>query len=574
MEVKRKLLTKFTAGFLLVIAPLVCILFYITFYSIELVRNQVALSNHNLLFSYQDQIDQTIYKATNYLYNLYNVDVDFNLLETMEYGSLEYIMFKFHLLKIYQEDLGLYPEVDSFFMYSYKFDDLTLAGKPYTTQEREQARKQLKAIIDAGLHKNWNLMRKGDYDALVMIDSLNNGFYVGCVISPDSLIQSVNYIDLGEKGFITFVSENGQPLSSRRNLRNQELMIKNGYDYRNMNYSVVENEQNERYLVMSQKSKWMDLYLVIVILEENLLQSLNILKSAIYLIPLIMLVILIAYWFFLRKVLINPINSLVRGIRSVSRGDLEARVAHQSRDEFLFLIQSFNNMVSQINDLKIDVYEQKLRAEQAKYNHLQLQINPHFYMNTLNIIYNLAALKQHKTVQKLSLYLADYFRFIVRTNRENITLMEELKHIGNYLDIQKLRFPDVISYELDVPEELNACMIPPLTIQTFVENCIVHGFQNSSMLFQIKIHAQSRLNDSGHYLEIRIEDNGRGFPPDKLEELQKQIFFDRHDGQHLGIRNVFERLQLMYNSEIQIAFANKSTGGAVISVLMPMKTSL
>src|SRR5690606_2839978 len=98
--------------------------------------------------------------------------------------------------------------------------------------------------------------------------------------------------------------ENGQPLHSRRNVINQEFIVTYGHDYKSVNYSIVEDEQHERYLVVSQKSKWTDLYLVIVILEEYLLQSLHFLKSAIYLIPLLMFIVLIAYWFFLRKVLI------------------------------------------------------------------------------------------------------------------------------------------------------------------------------------------------------------------------------------------------------------------------------
>lgn len=63
-------------------------------------------------------------------------------------------------------------------------------------------------------------------------------------------------------------------------------------------------------------------------------------------------------------------------------------------------------------------------------------------MISLNIIYNLAALNDTETVKKMSLHLADYFRFILKANRDTITLKEELMHIENYMTIQKIRFPD------------------------------------------------------------------------------------------------------------------------------------
>jgi two-component system sensor histidine kinase YesM len=566
MEIKKTLLTKFVIGFLLVIAPLVGALFYITYYSIDVVRNQVAISNHNLLSSYLDQVDEIMGKTSNYLYNLRTVNVDAGSGETMEFGSLEYILFKLQIVKVFQADLGLYSPVDSFFMYNYKNDDIVITGG-LDPKESIEIRKQLRSMIEAEADNKWKVIRKGGDDSLVKLNLLTTGFYVGAIMKADSLILPFKYIHLGDKGFIMFMTEQGVPLNGR-NLDNQLEIITEDLVYKNLPYSIVGNGNDTNYLMVSQKSRWADLYLVIGVPEENLLQSLSLLKQAIYLIPLGMVAIFIAYLVLLRSVLIKPINSLVRGIRLVSKGEWNVRVPEKSSGEFLYLINSFNSMVSQINHLKINVYEERLQAEQARYNHLQSQIKPHFYMNTLNIIYNLAAVQEHKTVQKLSLYLADYFRFITRIDRESIPLSEEIKHIQNYLDIQQFRFPDAIVYQIQIPETVMDCLIPPLTLQTFVENSIIHGFQNRKVVFHILIRAQILIINSAAYVELVIEDNGSGFTPERLAELE-ELATIRNNRQHLGIGNVFERLQMKYAGQAVLAFSNREAGGAAVTVLIP-----
>ena len=566
MEVKKTLLTKFVIGFLLVIAPLVGALFCITYYSIDVVRNQVSNSNHNLLSSYLDQVDEIMGKTSNYLYNLRTTNLDAGSGDTLEFGTLAYILFKLQIVKVFQADLGLYAPVDSFFMYNYKNDDIVITGG-LEQKENAEVRKQLRSIIEAGVGNKWNVIHKGTDDTLVKINLLTNGFYVGAIIKADSLILPFKYIHLGDKGFIMFVTEKGVPLNGR-SLDNQLEIITEDLVYKNLPYSIVKNGNDTNYLMVSQKSRWADLYLVIGVPEENLLQSLTLLKQAVYLIPVGMIAVFIAYLFLLRSVLIKPISSLVRGIRLVSKGEWNVRISEKSSGEFLYLIHSFNDMVSQINHLKINVYEERLQAEQARYNHLQSQIKPHFYMNTLNIIYNLAAMKEHKTVQKLSLYLADYFRFITRIDRESIALNEEIKHIQNYLDIQQFRFPETIVYEIQIPELVRDWMIPPLTLQTFVENSMIHGFQNRKAAFHIQIRARYLLIDSTAYLELVIEDNGSGFTAEKLAELET-LAVHRDTRQHLGIGNVFERLQMKYKEQVTLTFANKDAGGAVVTVLIP-----
>ncbi len=103
---------------------------------------------------------------------------------------------------------------------------------------------------------------------------------------------------------------------------------------------------------------------------------------------------------------------------------------------------TFNGMMEQIQELRIHVYEEQLNKQKAELQHLQLQINPHFFMNSLNIIYNLALVKNYALIQEMAISLVQYFRYMFRSNLTFLPLKDELQHIRNYIRIQELRFLD------------------------------------------------------------------------------------------------------------------------------------
>ncbi|MNC23289.1 Histidine kinase [compost metagenome] len=145
-------------------------------------------------------------------------------------------------------------------------------------------------------------------------------------------------------------------------------------------------------------------------------------KMLYFWIPLLSVAVVTGYILYLQRFLFRPLARLVGGMRKLGYGMLDVRLPAQSDvSEFSIMTKTFNQMARQIEALKIDVYEEQLRVQKAEYKHLQMQINPNFYMNTLNLIYKMAALKDFKSVQKMSLHLADYFRFLMHGNRTTIS---------------------------------------------------------------------------------------------------------------------------------------------------------
>ncbi|MFK4996893.1 sensor histidine kinase [Bacillus sp. N9] len=271
----------------------------------------------------------------------------------------------------------------------------------------------------------------------------------------------------------------------------------------------------------------------------------------------------------MRKVFILPIRQLVRAMKELRKGHFDIRLPEaKSSTEFELMNESFNEMSSRIRDLKIDVYEEKLNHQKAELHHLQLQINPHFFLNSLNIIYNLATVKDFHLIQEMSRSLANYFRFMFKSNSYFVTIEDEIKHTDNYLKIQELRFPDSFSYELFVQEELKKCHIPPLMIQTLVENSIKHAF-NMDNPIKITVNVWQE-NEGADIIHIQIQDTGEGFPQEILEQLKSETPLISEDGERVGIWNVKRRLKLLYGGAATIRFTNEQGKGATIRIMIPV----
>jgi len=257
-------------------------------------------------------------------------------------------------------------------------------------------------------------------------------------------------------------------------------------------------------------------------------------------------------------------------MRRIGEGNLNTRIdPYPTSDEFRIVNETFNKMITQVQELRIHVYEEQLSKHKAELQHLQLQINPHFFMNSLNIIYNLALVKNYGLIQEMALSLVQYFRYMFRSNLTFVPLKDELQHVRNYIRIQELRFPGKLVFEVSAPDFLLDTRIPPLIVQTFVENSIKHAAIVSSSI-QGAVHID--LDDSGPdpRLLIEIRDTGKGFSEEILEQINAGEKIEDEQGDHIGIWHVKRRLGLLYGDEAHISFSNVEPSGAFVEILLPL----
>ncbi|NBD24520.1 sensor histidine kinase [Paenibacillus glycinis] len=581
---KRTLRYKFIIGFIIVTVPLILFLFYNNYYAMNVVREQVSQSNNNLISTQAAKKDIVLSQTISYLLRLGTNNPSFpNLLTLSTYPeeSGDYFFAKQSLLQSFDQDQGAYKEVDTFFIYLDKPKRLITSQRSYTEIERyHQVLDQYMADKNLRAVHQWNVIQSQGTNYLVRVEQVADAeadVFVGALIKAEQLIDELNAAPSDHGLEELLVSNDGVPLTatslSAGDVDKIERSMKKPGDeaYRKFNRS----SNGLGYLAVSADFAQAPVHMIAIVPEKDLLKQLFYFQWAIYLIPVVGLIVILFYSIFLKRTLLQPMQALMSGMRRIMHGDLNVRLREESTFEFSFLIDTFNGMVGQISRLKIDVYEGMLKKQEAEFKHLQAQINPHFYLNSLNIIYSLSALRKNELVEKMTEHLADYFRFITRAHREFITLAEEIDHITNYLEIQKLRFPDKLAFEIELPERYARCGVPPLTIQPFVENAVIHGMPEGERQYVIAISVRPAPDGSGD-CAIEIADNGRGLSQEQLQRLQSGIAADG-EGQGaggLGIWNVKRRLGMIYGNRAEISFMGREPEGTIVSIRIPIESEL
>lgn len=560
-------------SFLLIITPLALFLFYENYYAIKVVREEVSQSTSKALAVHIGQIDRTLEEITHYLLRqIVNSDSQsaYLAMSTLPETNGGYTLSK---IKIHTELTawsGAFENFYSFFSYAVEKDDFVFSRSSFTdtTNLKNMLGEYLKESEQA--FGDWTVLRHGDKGYLVRVAKANNGVYIGAVLLLDDLISPLKNLDYGENWEATLLDTAGQPLT-RSALPTATMMAANDKLQANPRaFQVFESPvDGSDYLLVSTPFQQAPLRLAAMIPEKALLQQLPFFQRVIYLIPLGVIVVFYFYSYYLRKMLFGPMNQLMMGMRRVVKGEMEIGVKEADTEEMNFLITNFNHMVSQISHLKINVYEEMLKAQQSEFKHLQAQINPHFYLNSLNIINSLSTLGENDLIKKMTEHLAEYFRFITRSYRDTITINEEVRHIRNYLEIQMVRFPEKLTYSIDLEEPLSKTLILPLMIQPFVENAVIHGMEEGSTPFHIEIKV-GLLSDDPNRLEVLIRDNGRGFKPETLARFN-QNQFDDGTGSHLGVQNVFRRMRMVFGEEAEVTFLQAVPKGAVVRLVLPAR---
>ncbi|SFF20458.1 two-component system, sensor histidine kinase YesM [Paenibacillus algorifonticola] len=562
---------KMFASILFMIVPLVIVIIVNSIYSVGVVRNQVAQSNKNLLSLYMNEIDRNLNEVDKYLFDFTENDTDligFQL--PRQNNETTYMMSKLRLFNTIMTDVSVHRSIDLFFVYSITNGELIMTQQFGSSFEERDATKQeimqmLQGEPGAYSGPDWHVWegRNHNYALLRLIRS--GEVYVGAWVNSNKLMVPLNLIDLGESGAALLTTGELKPMSQ------SEMIEREGIELASSSEAYTITGKERSFLMMDESSDKGDFKLVALVPDDVIQQKLPFLQRVSSFITAGAVVFFVLFLFFIRYVFLKPMKQLVVAMRKTRDGHWDTRL-HQSSTstEFEIVNETFNRMIAEIRDLKIDVYEEKLNHQKSELQLLQLQINPHFFLNSLNIVYNLATVKDYKLIQEMSKCLVVYFRYMFRTNRYVVPLKEELLHTANYLRIQQLRFPGSLSSSIEMKDEVKEVEIPPLVIQTIVENTIKHAVDIDQPI-TIEVVAALLESDNGNRIVITIKDNGSGFPEEVLSSLHADEEKISEEGEHVGIWNIKRRLRLLYQSDAAITFENNQSGsGAIVTMSLPM----
>lgn len=303
--------------------------------------------------------------------------------------------------------------------------------------------------------------------------------------------------------------------------------------------------------------------------DYGLFQKTFFMQMGLVFLALAMLCVTLSSIYFLYNRVMKPIKKFSNNLERMSKGKTGLEEISSSELLELELANAeFRQLLTQISSLREEVYEGEIKKQLMYMEYLKIQIEPHFYLNCLNFIYNMIDLGKERQASQMAAMTAEYMRYLFHNGRDFVYIWEELEHIRHYLEIQKLRFEHAFDYYLEQEEETRGAMIPPLMIQTFVENCIKYAVNLDSML-QITVTVFSEEMEGLAYTNICITDSGPGFSEQVLEQLADQEKYMEEETGHIGISNTMKRLHYTYGDKAHISFYNGPVKGAVVDIHIP-----
>ena len=266
-----------------------------------------------------------------------------------------------------------------------------------------------------------------------------------------------------------------------------------------------------------------------------------------------------ALFFKLRiKEIINSISKITTSMEKLENGQDVVDSNISGTAEFEFISKAINKVASNTKKQAKNEYEAIINQKKAEYTALQARINPHFLNNILSGFVTLNRLNEKQLLEDSIIQLSKFYRYTCN-NATISTLEEEFSCIDKYLSLEKLRFDDLIEFELSLDESTKDVKLPKLILQPLVENCIKHGFKESGE--PIFIHVKSRIEtiNDVDYLILTVSDNGDGFDITATDSYNS-----------VGLKNVTERLNL-FESNSEFVIESKPRVSTTCTLKLPLK---
>ncbi|WP_165279897.1 sensor histidine kinase [Paenibacillus protaetiae] len=563
---------KLVLGLLGITLPLIALLLYNNSYSVNVIHSQVAASDKNLIDIYMKQIDAQLTEVERHLAGLSSTDLNVQEMGDSQ-SEDEYILAKTAVYRKLTSDLSIYPYIDGFYIYSLKHHDGVEAYKgqlayPQLLDLRKALEGRAIQLSQKAQYENvqWKVQQVGGAYYLIRLMH-DDDLYVGAWVNASSIIQPLLGMRTGSTGAVLVVDDQGRTLYSTRDMSKEKLDFSRGFQ----DYYL--SGQKDTYLIVGEPSAKGGFSLSAAIPDHSILENLPYLTRASTIVILLALLMLPLSFLLLRKVLLLPLRKMVGAMRLIGEGNFNIRMdLSHAPDEIVIVNRTFNTMISKIEELKINVYEEQISKQRAELKQLQLQINPHFFMNSLNILYNLAQVKQYALIQEMTMNLVHYFRYLFQSHQPLAPLKDELRHIRHYLHIQQMRFPNTFSCEINIPPYLENVAIPPLMLQTVVENSVKYAVKPGE---PILLAIEAELNDLTEQptVCITIRDNGEGYSDAALARIREGKVYADETGEHFGLWNSRERLKLQFGDKAWMDCYNDDPHGAVTEITIPLYAS-
>jgi sensor histidine kinase YesM len=258
----------------------------------------------------------------------------------------------------------------------------------------------------------------------------------------------------------------------------------------------------------------------------------------------------------------KPIKTLIETMKIVGKGNLDAQIALEKRNDLHELQEEFNKLVRRLKTLQNENIQNEKLLHLSQIEFLQAQIKPHFLYNMMATIKGMISICPPEEVKNAIMILTKILRESYDFSEELKPLKAHLSLIQNYIEMHNFRFPHRFSLSVDVTEDALYTRMPPLLLQPIIENSIIHGFKDKENNCNISIVGYSKDN----YLYLTIKDDGIGMSSETLKTI-KAYALQEHSP-HIGLANVFKRIKYFYNDSCSMNIESTEEEGTTVTCVL------
>lgn len=388
------------------------------------------------------------------------------------------------------------------------------------------------------------------------------GKAVGCITTLNDIMKDISITNLGYNSFLLFERD--------------------GEFYTDEKVQEVDGLKEllpELEKVSAQKTKYFawDTYTIrylgdvklVIALTDGVLERIEGIQFLSICVFVLLIVLMFGILWYLYNNVLWPMKKFIDRLRNPDEEIYLNQKEDEGPLEIVYASEQFKKMYREIQSLRIDVYERELAEKRIMLEYAQVQIRPHFFLNCMSVVQSMAELRKEEEIVHVLDVLSEYMRYVLKDTSKKCRIEEEIKHVQDFMEMQKLCKPGAFTFHVMVEDDVKECKIIPLVLQVFAENAVKHGL-SSERVVEITIYITSMVIENEDYVYIVVSDTGDGFPQEILELIEKDEPIVYDGCEHLGIRNTFKRIRMTYGEKADIKINNMRKGyGAIVEITLP-----
>lgn len=418
---------------------------------------------------------------------------------------------------------------------------------------------------DAGINGIvWSYLPIGGKTYLYCCFSQGNTV-VGCVIDLQELTRDFNISNMGYSGSFLFEDGDGvyYPSGETEEMEDIEAHIP---DLR-----TTESKIGPHYAWQTYRLNFVGSVKVVIQLSSGVLaRNMRLQVFSFVAFALILAMVLYAVRYFYKRLLM-PMRRFTERLKNPEQ---DAALDDKGLVELIYADSEFRRMYSELQSLRISLYEKEIENQSVMLEYAQEQIKPHFFLNCMSVVQSLAELHHEREIVQILDTLSDYMKYVLKDTFQMRRIGDEVDHLQEYMSIQQLCKKGQFRYSAFVEEGLEEYKIIPLLLQAFGENSVKHRLVPDRCI-EIDLYITKMELDGQDYIYIALSDTGNGFSQDILDRIAQDQPIVYGGCEHLGIRNTLKRIRMIYGNKAQVRLSNmKEHYGAVVEVMLPVAEEL